>query len=80
MAKHTLPPGVEVRIQHILNQTDWEAKFPKGTERMTAYRAAKERVTALVVAEEAAKQARETEKAAREAQAALARWGAGGKA
>ena len=79
MAKQALPPAVEARVGQTLRQTDWVARFPKTADRMTAYRAAKEQITALVLVEEATKQAREAAKAAKAAQADLARWGAGGQ-
>ena len=73
MAKKALPPEVEARVRQTLAQTDWSAQFPQFVDRMTAYRAAKEQITARVLADLAQQQAREAADAQRKAQAELAR-------
>ena len=78
MAKKALPPGVEARVKQLLRQTDWETKYPKTVDRLTAYRTAEEQVTRVVLAEEATKRDREAAKAEQAAKAHLKRWGAGG--
>ena len=77
MRTKPLSPEAQMRVQQALNQTNWDA-IP-APERLTKYRAAREQITARVLAEEATKQAREAEAAAREATANLARWTAGGR-
>ena len=71
MAKKTLSPDAEARVQQALNQTDWAA-LPE-VERLTKYRAAREQITARVLADLATEQARRAAAQAREAQAKQAR-------
>ena len=78
MAKKALPTEAQMRVQQALHQTDWAALSP--IDRLTRYRAAKEQITARVVADLATEQARRDAALAREAQAEVARWtNAGGR-
>jgi hypothetical protein len=72
LAKKSLSPEAQMRVQHALNQTDWLAL--DRIERLTEYRAAKEAIEARVLADEATRQAREADAKAREETAWLARW------
>ena len=71
LAKKALSPEAQTRVQQALNQTDWYA-IPDRNDRVTTYRAAKEKITARVLADEATKQARQEAEQAREAAAFLA--------
>ena len=79
LAKKTLSPEVEARVQQVLNQTAWEKEYPKVPDRLTAYRTAKEQITARVLADLATEQARRDAAQAREAAAEQARYGQGGR-
>jgi hypothetical protein len=65
LAKKALSPEVEARVQAALRQTNWEATYPKLTDRITAWRAAKEVITARVLAEVKAEQVAEALRRAR---------------
>jgi hypothetical protein len=78
LAKKALSPEVEARIQQTLNQTNWTASYPKAADRLTAYRAAREQITARVLTDLATEQARQEAAQAREAAALLARLPTGG--
>ena len=74
LANKSLSPEVQMRVQNALNQTDWVKEFPDQRERLTKFRAAKEKIVARVLTEQTTKQASEADAAAREARAWLARW------
>ena len=76
LAKKTLSPEAAAKVQAALAQTDWEKQYPHPhqAERLTAWRAAKEAITARVLADLATAQARRQAAQEREAQAELARW------
>ena len=65
-------PGSPDAGPKALNQTDWYA-IPDRNDRVTTYRAAKEKITARVLADLATEQARQAAEQAREAAAVLAR-------
>ena len=75
--KKLLAPEAAAQVEQVLSQTDWYAIADR-IERVTRYRAAKEVITARVLADLAQEQARREAAQAREAAAVLARLPNGG--
>ena len=74
MKDKAVTPAIEARVQRVLAQTDWTAKYPTFADRMTAFRRFKEAITARVLADVAQQQARRGAAQASEAAADVARW------